>query len=124
MKYLLNPTRQQLNNLDKLPEEKLFMMVISQAFTDAMYKGPYRDLLIYKREAIEWFENQTNDFKTICTLSSFTPEVILRAYEDAKKKGLIQYTEYQYRYLYNQNKPVKKSRFMLRVTDEFKNEES
>lgn len=87
MKYLLNPTRQQLNNLDKLPEEKLFMMVISQAFTDAMYKGPYRDLLIYKREAIEWFENQTKDFDTICTLSSFTPEVIFEAYKDAKKRA-------------------------------------
>jgi hypothetical protein len=45
MKYLLNPTKAQLNNIDKLPEEKLFIMVISQAFTDAMYQGPYRDLL-------------------------------------------------------------------------------
>ena len=124
MKYLLNPTKAQLNNINKLPEEKLFIMVISQAFTDAMYQGPYRDLLFYKRDAIEWFESQGNDYNTICTLSSFTPNIVSKAYQEAKKKGLIQYTEYQYKYLYSRNKPIKKSRFVLKVSDEFKIKES
>ncbi|MDA0764144.1 MAG: hypothetical protein O3A39_06885 [Proteobacteria bacterium] len=120
MKYLLNPTKVQLNDIDKLPEEKLFIMVISQAFTDAMYKGPYRDLLLYKRDAIDWFENNGTDFELICLLSSFNTETIIKAYNEAKKNGLIQYTEYQYRYLYSQKKPVKQNKFMLRITDEFK----
>jgi hypothetical protein len=88
MKYLLNPTKAQLNNIDKLPEEKLFIMVISQAFTDAMYQGPYRDLLFYKRDAIEWFESQGNDYNTICTLSSFNSNIVSKAYQEAKKKRL------------------------------------
>ena len=120
MKYLLNPTKRQLNSIDKSSEEKLFMMVISQAFTDAMYKGPYRDLLLLKRDAIDWFQNNTIDFQTICSLASYEVHTITKAFKQAKENSLIQYTEYQYRALYNQKKPVKSNKFMLRITDEFK----
>ena len=45
------------------PEERLFMCVITQAFQDATYTGPYRELIQYKRNAKDWFENQSRDFR-------------------------------------------------------------
>ncbi len=33
----------------------------AQAFQDALYQGPYRELINYKRDAIDWFKNQSYD---------------------------------------------------------------
>ena len=42
MKSLLNLTKTQQNNFNRSPEERMFICVITQAFQDALYKGPYR----------------------------------------------------------------------------------
>ena len=63
MKSTLNLTKTQESKYNKSPEERLFMSVITQAFQDATYTGPYRELIQYKREAVEWFQNTTKDFK-------------------------------------------------------------
>lgn len=119
MKSTLGLTKTQENKYNKSPEERLFMSVISQAFQDATYTGPYRELIQYKREAVEWFQNTTKDFKLICTLSSYDWEYVLDAFKKAQKKGLTSYTEYQYKFLYGEEKPIKKDKFVLRVRDEY-----
>jgi hypothetical protein len=119
MKSTLGLTKTQENRYNKSPEERLFMSVISQAFQDATYTGPYRELIQYKREAVEWFQNTTKDFKLICTLSSYDWEYVSDAFKKAQKKGLTSYTEYQYKFLYGEEKPIKKDKFVLRVRDEY-----
>ena len=119
MKSFLNLTKTQTSQYDKSPEERLFMCVITQAFQDATYTGPYRELIQYKRNAKDWFENQSKDFKLVCTLSSYDWEYVSYAYKKAQKKGLTSYTEYQYKFLYGEDKPIKKDKFVLRVRDEY-----
>lgn len=119
MKSLLNLTKTQQNNSDKSPEERMCISIITQAFQDALYQGPYRELINYKRDAIDWFKNQSYDFKLICTLSNFEWEYIYDAFIKTQKKGLTSYTEYQYMTLYNKEKPIKKDKFVLKVKHEY-----
>ena len=119
MRSILGLTKTQESKYNKTPEERLFMCVISQAFQDATYKGPYRELIQHKRDAVDWFINQNRDFKLICTLSSYDWEYVSDAFQKAQKKGLTSYTEYQYKFLYGEDKPIKKDKFVLRVRDEY-----
>ena len=80
MKSLLNLTKTQQNNSDRSPEERMYICVSTQAFQDALYQGPYRELINYKRDAIDWFKNQSYDFKLICSLSSYEWEYIYDAF--------------------------------------------
>jgi hypothetical protein len=119
MKSLLNLTKTQQNNFSRSPEERMFICVITQAFQDALYKGPYRELINFKRDAVDWFNNQSYDFKLVCSLSSYEWEYVYDAFNKAQKKGLTSYTEYQYKTLFNKEKPIKKDKFVLKVKHEY-----
>ena len=119
MRSMLNLTKNQASERNREPEERLFMYVIHQAVQDACYKGPYREYVFYKREAVEWFQNAARDFRLICTLSTFDPDYVNYKYKQAQKKGLVSYTDYQYELLYGKTKPVEKVKFTLKVKDEY-----
>ena len=61
------------------------MCVITQAFQDATYTGLYRELIQYKCNAKDWFENQSRDFKLVCTLSSYDWEYVAMLKKGRKK---------------------------------------
>ena len=85
----------------------------------SVFNNQIKDHLPTFEEWKDWFENQSRDFKLVCTLSSYDWEYVAYAYKKAQKKGLTSYTEYQYKFLYGEDKPIKKDKFVLRVRDEY-----
>lgn len=96
------------------PEERLFKSVIAQAYQDATYQGPYRENILHKRDAIDWFEGDGRDFRLVCSIANYDSDYVFAAYQRAKKKGLVSYTDYQSRMLNKPTKPIKKDKFVLK----------
>ena len=56
------------------PEQKMFLSVITQAITDAAYKGYDRYDLYHKDAASAWLTSNSKDFRLICQLADLDPD--------------------------------------------------
>lgn len=82
-------------------EKRLFCSVIFQAIEDADYKGLDKKYLKYKREAIDWFLNMSDDFQLITSLAGYDPEYIRDKIKNYILLGKYQFTQEQYDVLYH-----------------------
>jgi hypothetical protein len=67
-------------------EIRLSRAVLDQALFDATLAPQNGEEVEAKREAIEWFEKEDDDFDAVCFLAQLDPAVILRIYHHRKDK--------------------------------------
>ena len=104
------------NEEDLTPDQRLFMSVITLALQDAIYQGPYIKYIIYKRDAIDWIQYKSNDFKLICMMANMDPDYI---YYKAKNHKLFNYTNYQLKVLFKDKQDISKNRYVINLNEEY-----
>ena len=82
-------------------EKRLFCSVIYQAIEDADYKGLDKKYLKYKKEAIDWLLNMSDDFCLIVDLAGYNPEYIKDKIKNLTYVGKYQFTQEQFDILYH-----------------------
>jgi hypothetical protein len=104
------------NEEDLTPDQRLFMSVLTLALEDAIYQGPYIKNIIYKRDAIDWIQYKSNDFKLICMMANMDPDYI---YYQAKKHKLFNYTNYQLKVLFKDKQDISRNRYVINLNEEY-----
>jgi len=110
------PMKSLRNEEDISPDQRLFMSVVTLALEDASYQGSYIKNIIYKRDAIDWIQYRSNDFKLICMMANMDPDYI---YYQAKKKKLLTYTTYQNKVLYKDKSITERNRYVINLNEEY-----
>ena len=90
---------------DKTPEQRLFQAIVLQAFEDALTTHGSKQESYLKKDAHDWFLEQTKSFEDVCWYAGFDPDIIHEKYVNLLKENKIIFTELQkswvkYRILY------------------------
>ena len=89
--------------MEKSPEHKLFRAILTQAISDAMYKGLHKYKIIDKREAIAWLTSNSNDFKMICHFADINSEYASTKFAKAMKLDIYTLTDMQHKVIQNRS---------------------
>ena len=76
-------------------EHRLYQAVIVQAFEDCLYTLGGKNEAYNKKEAHEWFMNDSADFKYICDLANLDPGRVRSRYKWCLENKVIVFTEIQ-----------------------------
>ena len=79
------------------PEQKMFLSVITQAITDAAYKGYDRYDLYHKDAASAWLVGNSKDFRLICQLADIDPDYAYYKFSKAIKNDITIMTRNHYK---------------------------
>jgi len=104
------------NEEDLTPDQRLFMSVVTLALEDASYQGPYIKNIIYKRDAIDWIQYRSNDFKLICMMANMDPDYV---YYKSKKHNLFSYTDYQSKVLFKDKQAISRNRYVINLNEDY-----
>jgi len=111
---------------DKTPEQRLFQAIVLQAFEDALTTHGSKQESYLKKDAHDWFLEQTRAFEDVCWFAGFDPEIIHEKYVGLLKENKIIFTELQkswvkYRSLYRDyraaNNSAERKTIMKRIID-------
>lgn len=64
------------------PEQRLMMAIITTAVADILGTGPVShpsERERYRREALNWFENDSRDFRYVCQVAGLEPEHVRKS---------------------------------------------
>ena len=76
-------------------EHWLYQAVIIQAFEDCLYTLGGKNEAYNKKEAHEWFINNSDDFQNVCYLANLEPSMVRNRYIECLNKQVIVFTEVQ-----------------------------
>ena len=79
------------------PEQKMFLSVITQAITDAAYKGYDRYDIYNKDAASTWLVGNSKDFRLICQLADIDPDYAYHKFSKAIKNDITMMTRNHYK---------------------------
>ena len=71
---------------------------------------------LYKRDAIDWIQYKSNDFKLICMMANMDPDYI---YYKAKNHKLFKYTNYQLKVLFKDKQDISRNRYVINLNEEY-----
>lgn len=109
---------------DKSPEQRLFQAIVLQAFEDALSTHGSKQESYLKKDAHDWFLEQTKSFEDVCWYAGFDPDIIHEKYVNLLKENKIIFTELQkswvkYRNLYRNyraaNNSIERKTIMKRI---------
>lgn len=74
---------------DRLPEQSLWVAIITQAMMDALSRAGSAEAAYHRGEAIHWLTTPSKDFNEVCLNAGFEPDYIRRmAKKTLEKKRL------------------------------------
>ena len=102
----------------KSSEIRLWYAVLAQAITDASYLGIRKSYVDCKRQAIEWLQSDSPDFKMVCTYADLESEYVKRKFDIAFTTNKFNVTAIQSKIMNDRRTPAQikyeKKNFKLR----------
>jgi len=82
-------------NSQKSTEERLYQAVVIQAFEDCLYNSGGKNEAYNKKEAHDWFVDNSEDFQQVCWLGGFDPDNVRERYLKLLKEKKIYFSDVQ-----------------------------
>ena len=91
---------------EKSSEIRLWYAVLAQAITDASYLGIRKSYVDCKRQAIEWLQSDSTDFKMVCTYADLEPDYVKRKFDIAFTTNKFNVTDIQSKIMNDRRTPA------------------